>query len=119
MALAAPGTVARGQNDLPLRAGVPGHNAKKLMGLRKAIERIRKTDPYLKYDHFELTNEGAARMAADLKSGHAPNTERRPFPDSTRSPPGLNCEIAGACDLRTRRAARESASRTKQALSEI
>jgi hypothetical protein len=35
----------------------------KLQGLQKAIERIRVTAPYLKYDHFELTNEGASRMA--------------------------------------------------------
>jgi hypothetical protein len=63
------GNILRIVTDLPLRAGTPGHNAKKLMGLRKAIERIRATDPYLKYDHFELTNEGAARMAVDSKSG--------------------------------------------------
>jgi hypothetical protein len=63
------GNILRIVTDLPLRAGTPGHDAKKLTGLRKAIEKIRTTGPYLKYDHFELTNEGAARMAADLKSG--------------------------------------------------
>jgi hypothetical protein len=30
---------------------------------------MRTTEPYLKYDHFELTNEGAARMVVDSKSG--------------------------------------------------
>jgi hypothetical protein len=63
------GNILRIVTDLPLRAETPGHNAKKLMGLRKAIDRISTTEPYLKYDHFELTNEGAARMAVDSKSG--------------------------------------------------
>jgi hypothetical protein len=62
------GNILRIVTDLPLRSGTPGHNAKKLMGLRKAIERIRTTDAYLKYDHFELTNEGAARIAGGSKS---------------------------------------------------
>jgi hypothetical protein len=63
------GNILRIVTDLPLRSGAPGHNAKKLMGLRKAIERIRTTDPYLKYDYFELTNEGATRMGGGAKSG--------------------------------------------------
>jgi hypothetical protein len=63
------GNILRIVTDLPLRSGTPGHNAEKLMGLRKAIERIRMTEPYLKYDHFELTNEGAARMVVESKSG--------------------------------------------------
>jgi hypothetical protein len=63
------GNILRIVTDLPLRSGTPWHNAEKLMGLRKAIERIRQTEPYLKYDHFELTNEGAAQMAVGSKSG--------------------------------------------------
>jgi hypothetical protein len=55
------GQILRIVTDLPLRAESPGHNAVKLHGLQKAIERIRVTAPYLKYDHFELTNEGASR----------------------------------------------------------
>jgi hypothetical protein len=63
------GNILRIVTDLPLRPEAPGHNAQKLMGLRKAIERMRTTEPYLKYDHFELTNEGAAQMAVGSKNG--------------------------------------------------
>jgi hypothetical protein len=65
------GRILRIVTDLPLRPQTPGHNAKKLRGLQKAIERIRTTEPYLKYDHFDLTNEGASRMAI------CPQGERR------------------------------------------
>jgi hypothetical protein len=61
------GQILRIVTDLPLRAETPGHNAEKLRGLQKAIERIRTTEPYLKYDHFDLTNEGASRMATGPK----------------------------------------------------
>lgn len=61
------GQILRIVTDLPLRPEAPGHNGVKLQGLQKAIERIRATEPYLKYDHFELTNEGASRMATGPK----------------------------------------------------
>jgi hypothetical protein len=53
------GQILRIVTDLPLRPETPGHNAEKLRGLQKAIERMRASEPYLKYDHFELTNEGS------------------------------------------------------------
>jgi hypothetical protein len=61
---AAEGTDRRGRilrivTDLPLNPQTPGHNAVKLRDLEKAIEKIRATEPYLKFDNFELTNEGA------------------------------------------------------------
>ena len=68
------GRVLRILTDLPLSPQALGHNAVKLLGLRKAIERIRSTEPYLKFDHFDLTNEGLSRAL------HAR--------DWTRSPPG-------------------------------
>jgi hypothetical protein len=63
------GQILRIVTDLPLRPETPGHNAVKLRGLQKAIERIRATPPYLKFDHFELTNEGASRMGAGARGG--------------------------------------------------
>jgi hypothetical protein len=65
------GRILRIVTDLPIGPEAPGHNAEKLRGLEKAIERIRATGPYLKYDHFELTNEGAPRRAS------SPQSERR------------------------------------------
>ena len=52
------GRVLRILTDLPLSPRALGRNAVKLRGLQRAIERIRATEPYLKFDHFELTNEG-------------------------------------------------------------
>jgi hypothetical protein len=56
------GRILRIVTDLPISPQSPGHNAVKLRGLEKAIERIRVTGPYRKFDHFELTNEGASRI---------------------------------------------------------
>ena len=58
------GRILRIVTDLPLNHQAAGHNAVKLRGLQKAIERIRATEPYQKFDHFELTNAGAPRMTA-------------------------------------------------------
>jgi hypothetical protein len=66
------GRVLRILTDLPLSPRALGHNAVKLRGLRKAIERIKATEPYLKFDHFELTNEGLRQAL------HARDTTRSP-----------------------------------------
>ena len=50
------GRILRIITDLPLSPQSPGHNAVKLRGLEKAIDRIRVTEPYRKYDSVELTN---------------------------------------------------------------
>jgi hypothetical protein len=66
------GRVLRILTDLPLSPQALGHNAVKLRGLRKAIERIRATEPYLKFDHFELTNEGLRQALHARESSRSP-----------------------------------------------
>jgi len=52
------GRALRIVTDLPISPQAPGHNAETLRVLQKAIERIMKSEPYLQYHRFELTNEG-------------------------------------------------------------
>lgn len=66
------GRVLRIITDLPLSPRSPGHNAVKLRGLEKALERIRATEPYQKYDHLELTNEGLPRTPIRHKGERHP-----------------------------------------------
>jgi hypothetical protein len=55
------GLVLRIITDLPLSSKARGHNREKLQALQKAVERIAATEPYLKYDYLELTNESLSR----------------------------------------------------------
>ncbi len=77
------GRVLRILTDLPLSPRALGHNAVKLQGLRKAIERIKATEPYLKFDHFELTNEGLREAVRARETTRPP--DGRPLVSSRAS----------------------------------
>ena len=68
------GLVLRIITDLPLSSKAPGHNPEKLRALQTAVARIGETDPYLKYDYLELTNESFAAGAKSALAGRAQTT---------------------------------------------
>jgi hypothetical protein len=95
------GRVLRILTDLPLSPKAVGHNAVKLLGLRKAIERIGATEP------FPVAKE--MDQGAIGKRNAAPDLPRREEAFAGYDPPApqfsLNARAGGSspCSLRSRR----------------